>query len=316
MIHIAVIAITYRRPAGLVKLLKALETQQCGEPARRVRLTAVVVDNDSTGSAAASVEPFKSSGTLAVRYVVEPLQGIPLARNAGIAAVPADAEFLCFIDDDEWPGQTWIDELLKTQRSTGADCVHGAVVPVYPEGTPKWLIESRIFESWQFDDQARLKMAHSNNVMLSTAFIRRTGHRFEERMRMSGGSDYLFFRQAVALGMQIVWSAAAPVYEDVPPNRLRLRWILQRQYRLGNTFSVSERFAGTRLGMIAWMPKGIARIGLGIVMLPALLFSSYYGMRAIVHLLRGAGTVGGVFGHVHQEYSTQNVVRDRSNACR
>ncbi|MCK7512732.1 MAG: glycosyltransferase family 2 protein [Desulfobacterales bacterium] len=41
-----------------------------------------------------------------IRYILEPTQGIPLARNAGIAAVPDDAEFICFIDDDEWPGLT------------------------------------------------------------------------------------------------------------------------------------------------------------------------------------------------------------------
>lgn len=312
MIHIAIIIITYRRHQGLVKLLTELGWQQCHDPTRLFRLTAIIVDNDSAGSAAASVEPFKLGGTLTVRYIVEPTQGIPLARNAGIAAVPDDAEFFCFIDDDEWPGLTWVDELLKTQRATGADCVHGAVIPVYPEAASTWLVKSRIFDSWQFADQASLKEAASNNVLISTAFIRRTGLQFERRMRMTGGSDYLFFKQAVALGMRIVWSAAAPVYEDVPKSRMTLRWICQRQYRLGNTFSVSERIAGTRMGLFKWSLKGVARIGLGVVMLPALLFSPYYGMRAIVHLLRGVGIVAGTYGHTHQEYSPQGLARDRS----
>lgn len=312
MIHVVIIVITYRRHHGLVKLLTELEQQQCHHPARRFRLTAIVVDNDSAGSAASSVEPFQSSRTLAVRYVAEPTQGIPLARNAGMSAVPDDAEFFCFIDDDEWPGPTWVDELLKTQRVTSADCVHGAVIPVYPEAAPTWLVKSRVFDSWQFADQAPLKEAASNNVLISTAFIRRTGHRFDERMRMTGGSDYLFFQQAAALGMRIAWSAAARVYEEVPTSRLTLRWVIQRQYRLGNTFSVSERLAGTRIGLIKWMLKGVARIGLGVVMLPALAFSPFYGMRAIVHLFRGAGTVAGAFGHTHQEYSPQSLARDRS----
>lgn len=312
MIHIVIVIITYRRQQGLARLLRELEEQRCPDPARRFRLTAVVVDNDSAGSAAASVKAFQSSRTLAVRYVVEPVQGIPLARNAGVAAVPDDADFVCFIDDDEWPGPTWVDELVRTQRATGADCVHGAVIPVYPEAAPAWFVRSRIFESWRFADQAPLKEAASNNVLISAAFLRRTGHRFEERMRMTGGSDYLYFRQAVTLGMRIVWSAGAPVYEEVPRSRLTWRWIIQRQYRLGNTFSVSERIAGSRLGLAKWALKGLARIGLGVVMLPALLFSPYYGMRAIVHMLRGAGTIAGVFGHAHQEYSPRGMARDRS----
>lgn len=314
MIHIAVIVITYRRPQGLAKLLEALQRQQCCAPERHFRLTAVVVDNDAAGSAGATAEPFRASPTMAIHYIIEPKQGIPLARNAGIAAVPEDAEFFCFIDDDEWPDVTWIDALLQTQRATGADCVLGAVIPVYPETAPQWLVKSRIFESWQFPDQAPLQEAASNNVFISNAFIRRTGHRFDERMRMTGGSDYLFFRQAVAHGMRIVWSAAAPVYEDVPMSRLTWRWIVQRQYRLGNTFSVSERLVGTPRGLAKWVLKGIARTGLGFAMLPALLFSPYYGMRAVVHLLRGIGTVAGAFGHAHREYSPKGLTRDRSTA--
>jgi glycosyltransferase involved in cell wall biosynthesis len=312
MIHVAVIVITYRRRNGLSKLLAALEKQCFDKSAHDVQLTVIVVDNDAAGSAAASVEPFLSSATMTVQYIVEPVQGIPLARNAGISAVPDSAEFLCFIDDDEWPGETWIHELLNTQRATSADCVLGAVIPVYPRNAPQWLVKSRLFESWHFADQAPLKGAASNNVLISTAFIRRTGHRFDERMTMTGGSDYLFFRQAVALGMRIVWSAAAPVYEDVPASRMTLRWVIQRQYRLGNTFSVSERMSGSRLGVFLWGVKGLLRTGLGMVMLPALLFSPYYGMRSIIHMLRGVGTTAGAFGHFHQEYSPEGLSRDRS----
>jgi glycosyltransferase involved in cell wall biosynthesis len=312
MINVAVIVITYRRPLGLVRVLQGLDQQKCNDPSRSFRVTAIVVDNDKEGSAATSVSQFKSGGALEVRYIAEPAQGIPIARNAGIAAVPADAEFFCFIDDDEWPGATWIDELLKTQRATGADCVLGAVIPVYPEGAPRWLVSSRVFDSWQFADNATLTQAASNNVLISNSFVSKTHHRFDERMRMTGGSDFLFFRQAFGMGMRIVWSAGAPVYEEVPMSRMELRWIVQRQYRLGNTFSVSERLTGTRLGLAKLVVKGFLRIGLGVAMSPALLFSSYYGMRSIVHVLRGAGTIAGAFGHSHQEYSPVGVALDRS----
>ena len=313
MIDVAVIVITYRRPHGLLRVLEGLDRQQCHDQSRSFRVTAIVVDNDNEGSAAISVNQFRLGSSLDVRYIAEPTQGIPIARNSGIAAVPGDAEFFCFIDDDEWPGATWIDELLKTQRATGADCVLGAVIPVYPESASPWLVNSRVFDSWNFADNATLTQAASNNVLISHAFIRRTHLRFDERMRMTGGSDFLFFRQAIGFGMRIVWSAGAPVYEEVPKSRMSLRWIVQRQYRLGNTFSVSERLAGTRVGLAKLVMKGFFRIGLGVAMLPALLFSPYYGMRAIIHMLRGAGTIAGAFGHTHQEYSPIGVALDRSS---
>jgi succinoglycan biosynthesis protein ExoM len=311
MINIAIIVITYRRPQGLVKLLTELRQQQCQDSGYSFRLTVIIVDNDSACSAAASVDPFKFDSKLNVRYIVEPNQGIPLARNAGLEALPDDAEFLCFIDDDEWPGTNWVEELLKTQRATNADCVLGAVIPVYPEEASPWMVKSKVFDSWHFADQTVLKAAASNNVLISTSFIRRTGLRFEKRMLMTGGSDFLFFMQAVDLGMLIVWSAAALVYEDIPKSRMTLRWICLRQYRVGNTFSVSERIVGTPTGLFKLLLKGIARTGLGFVMLPALFFSPYYGMRAIVHLLRGVGIVAGTYGHTHQEYSPKELARDR-----
>ena len=312
MINVAVIVITYRRPQGLVRVLESLDRQQCRDQSRRFRVTAIVVDNDKKCSAGPVVEQFRLKCSFAIRYICEPAQGIPIARNAGIAALPYNTDFLCFIDDDEWPGDTWIDELLKTQRATGADCVLGAVIPVYPESAPRWLVSSRVFDSWKYPDKAPLTQAATNNVLISHAFIRQIRLRFDERMRMTGGSDFLFFRQAVNRGMRIVWSAGAPVYEEVPMSRLTLRWIIQRQYRLGNTFSVSERLAGTRAGLAKLMVKGLMRMGLGIAMLPALLFSPYFGMRAIIHMLRGAGTVAGALGHAHQEYSPVGMALDRS----
>jgi len=312
MIHIAVIIITYHRNQGLVKLLTELRRQQCHDSTRLFRLTTIIVDNDCEGFAAASVEPFKLVSELNIRYIVEPTLGIPLARNAGIAAVPDDAEFFCFIDDDEWPGHTWIDELLKTQRATGADCVQGGVIPVYPEAAPKRLVKIGIFNGIHYVDKVSLKEGASCNVLISTAFIRRTGLRFDKRLRMTGGSDYLFFKQAIALGMRIVGSAEATVYEDIPMNRMTLRWICQRHYRCGNTFYISERLSGTRIDLFKWTRLGVSHICRGFVTLPTLLFLPHYGMRSIMHLSRGAGIIAGICGYKYEEYSPKGLARDRS----
>lgn len=312
MTKIAVIIITYRRPQGLQRVLTGLGRQKYIVATQPPHLIAIVVDNDKEPSAASIVQDFNEKNKLQARYIHEPTQGIPIARNAGLAAVPEDFDFLCFIDDDEWPGETWIDELLKTQHINQADCVLGAVIPIFPESAPEWIVKSRVFDSWRFPDNARLKEAASNNVLISNKFIKNHKHKFDERMRMTGGSDYLFFKQANSLGMRIFWSDHAPVFEDVPMSRLTMRWITQRQYRLGNTFSVSEYLAGSKIGLLVLAIKGVLRIGLGIVMLPSVIFSYYYGMKGISHILRGSGTLAGIFGHAHQEYSSKSLAKDRS----
>lgn len=311
MIKVAVIVLTYRRPHGLDRVLKSLDAQKyIGEVPY---LTAIVIDNDVQPTASNVVNDFITQHKLNVTYVHESSQGIPIARNRGLDAVPEDFDFFCFIDDDEWPTETWIDCLLKTQQLNNADCVLGAVIPVYPETAPQWIIKSRVFDSWRFPDNARLQEAASNNVLISYKFVKKHNLRFDERMRMTGGSDYLFFKQANQKGMRIFWSDSAPVYEEVPLSRLSFRWITQRQYRLGNTFSVSERLAGTKFGLIALAVKGLLRVGLGIFMLPSIILSCHLGMKGISHILRGAGTFAGVFGHSHQEYSTKSLAKDRRN---
>jgi hypothetical protein len=122
-------------------------------------------------------------------------------------------------------------------------------------------------------------------------------------MRFTGGSDYLFFAQAIRRGLRVHWADAALVHDIVPASRLTWKWVLQRQFRLGNTFAVSDMIDGSwrrRAGRLAY---GVARTGLGLVMLPALLVSPYWGMRALTHVLRGAGAVSGILGGAYEEYA-------------
>lgn len=311
MKKIAVIVITYRRPQGLKKLLLALAKQKFTNSEKIPQVNVIVVDNDKEPTASIVVKDFVAQYSLAVNYIHETRQGIPVARNTGMAAVPEDFDFFCFIDDDEWPEEDWLQALLTTQIINNADCVLGAVIPVYPENAPSWIVKSRIFDSWRFADNARLTEAASNNVLVSNKFIRHHHHQFDERMRMTGGSDYLFFKQANSLGMRIYWSDKAPVFEDVPLTRMNSKWLIQRQFRLGNTFAVSERLAGTKIGLVLLGAKGLSRVVLGILMLPSLIFSKYHGVKGLRHILRGAGIIGGIFGHAHQEYATKSLLKER-----
>jgi hypothetical protein len=74
--------------------------------------------------------------------------------------------------------------------------------------------------------------------------------------------------------MRIVCSAGAPEFEEVPRSRLKLSWIIQLQYRLVNTFAVSELLAGTRAGLAKLLVKDVIGMSLGAVMLPKSLFSN------------------------------------------
>jgi hypothetical protein len=79
----------------------------------------------------------------------------------------------------------------------------------------------------------------------------------------------------------------------------------------------SKRLIGHRLAFCATLRlvkmviMGFIRVCLGVVMLPVLPFSTYFGMRAVIHLLRCAGTIAGALGNSHQEHLPVGVTLDR-----
>jgi glycosyltransferase involved in cell wall biosynthesis len=308
MLRISVAVITFKRPQGLQKLLTELEKQE-HHPARPYELTALVVDNDPGCSARQVADKFSNSPAFKLIYVNETRQGIPIARNAALDTVPLQHDFMCFIDDDEWPSPHWIDAFLELRSRADADCFYGPVSPCFPERRPEWFVKSGFFAEWKFPDAGQLGFAASNNVMMSMPFVRENKLRFDNRMRFTGGSDYLFFRQAVERRMVVRWAQRALIYEDIPLGRMTWQWVIKRHYRLGNTFSVSELIIGRKSGLVRRFFIGGARIGLGVVMLPALIVSPAWGMRAIGHVVRGTGMLVGLMGHKHEEYSPAALAR-------
>ncbi|MBB3351021.1 glycosyltransferase involved in cell wall biosynthesis [Rhizobium sp. BK049] len=300
-LNIAVGVLTYRRLDGIAKLLDVM-TRQTRHPARPYHLTMVIVDNDAAGSARATVEGFGQTGAYDLIYVVESNQGIPFARNRALDSAPAGTDLFCFLDDDEWPVDGWLDAMLETREKNRADCVYGPVQPVYPDNPPEYFIKARVFERKKNRDGQRISYAASNNVMFDYPLIRSWNLRFEEKMRFTGGTDYLFFNQAIRRGMQVFWADKALVYDIVPASRMTWKWVLQRQYRLGNTFAVSEVLHGNVKRRLYRAAYGATRVMLGLAMLPTILVSPYWGMRALTHVLRGAGMVNGILGHAYQEY--------------
>ena len=293
--HIVVLIITFRRQHGLATLLEALANQR--SRGTDYRLSVVVCDNDE----ACTARPVADSA--GVLYVAEPRRGIPMARNKALAATPADADFICFIDDDEAPPTGWIAALLATQRQSGAGAVLGPVIPVFPPGTENsWAVRSGLLQRRRNPDGGPINYGATNNCLVSWPFVRDQGLRFDERMRFTGGSDFRFFRQALDRGLTINWAEAAAIEEAFPAERLRLSWVLARQFRTGNTYGIHDRLEGGAVRFARRLATGIARIGLGTLMLPALPFSPRLGGRALAHILRGAGMVSGLFGAVYEEY--------------
>ena len=149
-------------------------------------------------------------------------------------------EWIAFVDDDEVPESDWLDALLRTQRDHDADVVGGAVIPILPDGAPKWLIRGRFLNYNRHPTGTRLPYAFTNNVLIRTRTVSEMSLRFSDRYGLTGGEDRHFFQQIGMAGHRIVWCDEAIVKETIPPDRMTTRWILRREFRYGNTASSVE----------------------------------------------------------------------------
>lgn len=298
--RILVAVATFRRPEGLVALLRSLERMVDAPP-----FDVLVVDNDPRRSATPAVDGVRGELGFPVRLVAEPVPGIAAARNAALRAAAA-YRWVCFVDDDEEVDTAWLRTLTDAQRQTGADGVTGPVEFSFAVHPPRWALLGNFFIRPAHADGARCPTAATNNLLLSVEALRARDLWFDLRLGMTGGSDIMLTRQLTSTGGRIVWCAGAVVRETVPATRCRPRWILRRAVRSGNTEAlVALALATSAPARVAVLLGGLARIvvGSGRLVTAPLVNRQQRGAAALRTLLRGVGVVTAWSGRPVREYA-------------
>jgi succinoglycan biosynthesis protein ExoM len=213
-------------------------------PIDGLSLRVIVVDNDVTTSARATVLEASASLGLTCRYVHAPAHNISIARNAALDA--SEAHLVAFVDDDEIATPGWVAALIARQRETGAAIMLGPVNAVYGDG-PTWL---RLADLHSIRPVIRvggvIATGYSSNVLLDRAAMTEAmrGLRFDPAFGRSGGEDTVYFNQLHRMGARIAYAEAAVVHEAVTPQRARLRWLLKRAFRAGQSHAWTLTGAG------------------------------------------------------------------------
>lgn len=300
--HVAVCCITFRRPAGLSRLLEGLNELRF-ERVEQPRVTVIVVDNDAAEPMRAIVEEARSGFRWSLVYASEPVQGVASARNRYLDLVPADADYIASIDDDEVPVPCWLDSLLGVAREHKARIVQGPVCPVFVAPAPQWLVRGRFLEIGPFRDGDPLHFGYAGNCLMETAVVRDLGMRFDHRFDRTGGEDQHFYGMALAAGVQIVTAKDAVVHEAVPAGRTSLSYLLRRRFRMGNTLSMIERIEGKKGVRWRRVLKGCGRLGVGLGQCLLLAPQGWAGVvTGLCNMAWGTGALIGLLGFRYQEY--------------
>lgn len=259
--RISLVIPTQRRPAGLITAARSTFVQAGVDPAE---LELVVVDNDQTPSARASVEALAAEAPFPVIYVHEPEPGVANARNAALER--ASGEFIAFLDDDEEAPPGWLAALLAAQARFSADVVFGPVRGRAPPEVARHRPYLERFFSRVGPKSAGLLDDYygCGDSLIRRAAMPNPQRPFAVERNHIGGEDDLLFGQMRAAGAVFAWEPAAWVWEDPVPSRLTLRYTIARAFAYGQGPSAACAAANPpdRAGVARWMAQGLVQAAL------------------------------------------------------
>lgn len=226
---------TYRRPQ-IVETLKAVAAQR---HSKDLALRVVVADNADDVAAQRTICEAGERLGLDLRYVHAPARNISIARNACLDA--AQGAWVAFLDDDEIPASTWLEELLDAARRGDWDAVLGPVQATYPERTAAWIRAGDFHSTRPVWVRGTIETGYTGNVLLRRRAIENGHLRFREEFGRSGGEDLDFFYRLRDAGGRIGFASRALAYEAVPSERASLLWLMRRSFRRGQSYGVRLR---------------------------------------------------------------------------
>ena len=254
---------TFRRPAGLQKTLQSLIAQAGAEP-----FAVVVVENDAVGLEGKQVaDAIFASLALAGFCVVERNQGNCSAINTAFRTArqsfPA-AEFFLMIDDDEETATSWLAGMVGTARSSGADLVGGPVVRRFATDARPSLRKHPLFYSTIPGSGETASLRGTGNCLIRRRVLEAFGDpTLDPRFNFLGGGDMDFFTRCRLAGFGSHWNANAEVFESVPAQRTRAKWVMARSIATGviNYTIDQKRYPGRR-GAAWLLAKNVISLGL------------------------------------------------------
>lgn len=291
---------TYKRQRGLERLLDHL----CRVSAD-MEVTILVLDNDSAMSALPITNRYRTvCDGVNVIYDVEPRKGTVHVRNRILGvAKSGNYDFLAFIDDDEWPAEGWLKNLIEVAKRYDCDVVGGPVIPVFRTEPPGWLRGFYERRRWRTGMISGPRVS-TNNVLVRVSCIKRLGIEFDPEFNLTGGADTMFFVKLWRHGIRFGWANDAVVYEEVPPARLALSWVLRRAMRTaGTAYRIRARVDGIP-GRVYALIGGFIRLVVGLVSVGTGFWSRSLLALGLWNMAKATGTFLAAVGWVYREYAS------------
>ncbi len=267
--NVAVCICTCNRPAGLERLLTALEgIDLTGRTADKLEI--IVVDNRPGGPARAICASHQARLGVHLHFCEEPTPGISFARNRAVAeALARGADFIAFLDDDDVPSSDWLLRLLEKQDETDADIVGGIWRLADDFRAPRYMAQVNVLKQPDFVQPNHFGVPDCGcNVLIGRSAIERLGEPpYRSQFAWTGGEDIDFVMRARKEGARIVEARASVVMKDPGAGRTTFTGTLRHAFasgcsraRLTREHLPPERAAKLRRRLPKRLAKSIGRL--------------------------------------------------------
>jgi GT2 family glycosyltransferase len=300
--RIAVTIPTFRRPGPLVETLASIAPQIGTHQA-----AFVIMENEAEGreGAKAAME-FLSRNSLPGIILVVIAQGNCNAYNGGWRVVRdhlPNAAFVAVCDDDETAAPGWLDQLVATQKQTGADITGGPQAPRLPNGFNG--PAHPVFRPPYSETGPVAILYSSGNLLMARGVIETMPEPFlDPAFNFTGGGDSDFFVRARTKGFRFAWANDAVLHEAIPARRMERDWLKARALRNGALSAIIERreHGATLLGRARVFAKSLALLVASPLRAAGDLARSGSWVDARYRMEIGLGRMMGEMGLIKEQY--------------
>jgi glycosyltransferase involved in cell wall biosynthesis len=204
----------------------------------RFTFSIIIVDNDKKRSAKESVEKISKTVDIPILYFNEPEQNISLARN--MALKNATGDYIALIDDDEFPDENWLYNMITSIQEFKVDGILGPVLPHFDFDPPEWVIREGIYRT---DSHKTGDILSWTQTRTSNVFMKRLNDEDEFKFMPEfgqGGEDRDFFKRLIKKGYEFIWLKEAPVFENIPVERCRRKFFIKRALLRGQNSKITD----------------------------------------------------------------------------
>jgi glucosyl-dolichyl phosphate glucuronosyltransferase len=177
-----------------------------------------------------------------VNIVINNGCGLSSARNIGVKS--AKGEIIAFIDDDAFPDEEWLENVIKNFDDLNIIGVGGTIRPVWQDGRPDWFSDELLWVpccSYKGgpDRKSTIRNPFGCNMAFRKTVFEKVGY-FNISLGRVGaknifGEEMAFSVRALTkiAGSKIVHDPRAIVFHNVPWQRVTIKYVFSRSFYEG-----------------------------------------------------------------------------------